>query len=343
MYQNDNIQFNDFMTKYLKAISGQIFELEKRRYFLLFQLIFVMSITVLFLIWLYIKIDISSVGIFVFIFPFLYMFINYVIKQYSKFIKERIIYKVLEECLNIKSTSENPDILKSGLCHSIDSIYRIDDCFEMTYKNLECKIAELEIRATGKNINEDDNFKGVVIQFPNNKKLNGKVIIKSKRKNSLLIIILIGLLLIGIMMIFFLLSLGTNIHEIFTTIFPIVFFPTLIFGIILFTSIKKKNIQTTIGSEGFRKEFDIYADNISEAEMEVTPKLISKFLNFKSRFRNKSIFCSFYYDEILFAINGGNDLFEIGNLLVPINKSRTVYKFYNDINMLYEVMDYFFQ
>lgn len=354
MYQDDNIQFNNFMRVYHNTIRWQYPEIERMRWFLLSLEILLTVVTVWILIKVYNFFDAAyswasalptliAVGIFILI-PAVCIFI-YIYQKYRAYLKEKITYQVLKEFFNIETITETPDVLNCGLWPSLYSIIKIYDCFKMTYKNLECKIVELVIGKTGKNRDYYDleyYFDGVVIQFSNNKKLNGKIIIRSKKKINLSGIIFVGSLLINLTAMFIILSLGYNIREAFSAIFPVLFLPMLISGIQCFYSKEKKNIQTT-GSEGFRKHFDVYADNISELEMEVTPKLISKFFNLKSRFRNKPISCSFYEDKILFAIYGGNNLFEIGNLLVPINKSKTVYRFYNDINMIYEVMDYFFQ
>lgn len=344
MYQNKDVRFQDFMTKYVNAISEKFPELERTRRNLLLQSIFVIIIAVLIMIILYKLLGAAAISYFILISILPLICIYHIIRKYSKYIKNNVLHNVLEECFNIKLISEIPDVLRCGLWPNEYSILKIDDCFKMVYKNLECKIYELIIGATSNNSNFDRNFRGVVIQFSNNKKLNGKVMIRSKKRIGLFVILFIGELLLGIIITLLLLSMGMNIDEIVNTIIPIVLFPAAIILIIMVFSLNdKKNIQKTIGSEEFRKYFDVYADNTSEAEIEVTSKLITKFFNFKSRFKDKSIACSFYEDKILFAINGRDDLFEIGNLFVPINKSKTVYKFYNDVNMLYEVMDYFFR
>ena len=351
MYQDDNIQFNNFMRVYHNTIRWQYPEIERMRWFLLSLEILLTVVIVWILIKVYNFFDATyswasagvtffAICIFILI-PAVCLFIC-IYQEYRTYLKKKITYQVLKECFNIETITEAPDVLNCGLWPSFCSITKINDCFEMTYKNLECKIVKLEIRKTGKTVDFNDleyDFNGVVIQFPNNKKLNGKVIIRSKKKINLAGLILIGFLLINLTTMFIILSLGYNIREAFSAIFPVLFLPMLISGIQYFYFKEKNNIQT-IGSEGFRKQFEVYADNAFEADIVLTQKLISKFLNFKSRFRNKPISCSFYEDKILFAIYGGNNLFEIGNLLVPINKSRTVYKFYNNIKMLYEIIDY---
>lgn len=336
MLVND-VRFDEFMNKYMKAVSPQYKELEETRHFFLAQGVFVLFISAVFLISFYNSFIESYWGI-IFLFIILVLLVGYLVyicQKYRKYLKEKILYKVMQECFSAKLISEEPNIFESGLWSKKDLyISRIGDCFKMMYKNLECKIYELTLSSIDKKI---VNFNGVVIQLPNNKKLNGIVKFKSKKPLNILFV---SIIITYLMIMAFLILSADNTMKIINIFFvTIAFFVFLIF--LKYT--EEARFQKKINATDFQKDFEVYADDISDAKAEATPKLITKIYHFKSRFKRKSISCSFYDDKILFAVNGGIDLFEIGNLLVPINKPMAVLNFYNDINILYEIMDYLFK
>lgn len=337
MLVND-VRFDDFMTKYHKVISPQYNELEETRHSFLIQGAIVFFAFVFFLIYICSVFPDSSFGI-VLLFTILLFPVGYVIyicQTYRKYLKEKILYKVMRECFSIELISEEPNIFESGLW-SQENLYisRIGDCFKMMYKNLECKIYELTLSSRKKN-RFIHSFNGVVIQFPNNKKLKG--IVKFKSKNSFNLLLLESIIIYTVITVL-ILCVVDNYSKIL-----IIFFLTLVFVVFL-TFLKyfeEARFQKKINSTDFKNDFEVYADDISDAKAEATPKLITKIYHFKSRFKRKAVSCSFYGDKVLFAVNGGLDLFEIGNLIVPIDKPMAVYNFYKDVNMLYEVMEYFF-
>ena len=339
MYTENDVRFDDFMAKYLKVISPQYNELEETRYFFGVQGVCVLFISALFLILFYNFFFESYLGIiFLFILPLLLVgYAVYICHKYRKYLKKKILYKVMQECFSIKIISEEPKIFESGLWSKEDLyISRIGDCFKMIYKNLECKIYELTLSSKNKNWSIC-RFNGVVIQLPNNKKLNG--IVKFKSKNSFNLLLLASIVTYAIILLF-LFCFGDNTIKILN-----IFFVTLAFLVFLvfLKYAEQSRYEKKINSMDFKNDFEVYADDISDAKTEVTPKFITKIYHFKSRFKGKSVSCSFYDDKILFAVNGGIDLFEIGNLVVPINKPMAVYNFYKDVNMLYEIMDYLFK
>lgn len=337
LYNDD--QFHIFMNKYIKAISKQYEELEQKRILFLLQAVIILLVSVLFLINFYNSLTYSYFGlVLLFIIPVLVVgYVVYICQKYRKYLKKKILYKVMQECFSIELISEEPNIFESGLWSQEDLyISRIGDCFKMIYKNLECKIYELTL--SSKNNNQfSDFFNGVVIQFPNNKKLNGIVKFKSKNSFNLKLFSSILLYIVIMVLVFYI---GNNYSKIF-----IMFFLTLTFLVVLIflNYMEESRFQKKINSTDFKNDFEVYADDISDAKAEATPKFITKIYRFKSRFKRKSVSCSFYDDKILLAVNGGFDLFEIGNLLVPINKPTAVYNFYNDVNILYEIMDYLFK
>ena len=335
MQLNNDDKFQDFMKKYDKAISEQLAKLEAVRQKLLSRDMIVLFISVILFFFIYIIFPDSNFWV-VLLFILLLFSVGYAVyinQEYKKYLKRKILHKVLRECFDIQLISEEPNIFESELWSKKDLyISRVGDCFKMLYKNLECKIYELTLSSIDKKI---INFNGVVIQLPNNKKLNGVVKFKSKNSIDLLLSVVSIIYVIILLAIFHFADENVKLLN--------AFFITLVF-IAVFMFLKSIiDSPITINPEDFKRDFEVYADNISDAKLEATPKLITKIYRFKSRFKGKAISCSFYDDKILLAVNGGFDLFEIGNILIPINEQEAVNNFYNDINMLYEVMDYFFE
>lgn len=359
MRLNNDDKFQDFMTKYIDVISGKISELEKKRYILLFQDVF-LSIFFSIVTFLILRTG-GQAGVFISIiimplFPCVYTI--KAINKYSQYIKENVLYNVLNECFNIKPITEKPDFSKSGLWPFGGYIIKTDvdfqgDWFEMTYRNLKCKVYEILVSNMIGN-NRINYFKGVVIEFSNNKRLLGNVMIENKKEltfnllhnNKLgvfnFIFIAIGIILMSVLPgspFFFFKDFFENKMEAFIVLGALLIS---IFLIIKYVIIKRR-LKVNMEMDEFKKFFTVYADYKFESETEVTPYLMQKLINFKNRFKHKMIRCSFYEDKVLLAINNGEDLFEIGNLLIPIYKSKSVYKFYRDINMLYDIMNYFFK
>ncbi len=110
MYQDDNARFQDFMTKYVSAISEKFPELERTRRKLLLQGIFIIIITVLIMIILYLLMDSAAIGFYILILILPGFYIYSLPKIYSKYIKNNILHKVLEECCNIRLISEEQEI-----------------------------------------------------------------------------------------------------------------------------------------------------------------------------------------------------------------------------------------
>ena len=337
MYQDDNARFKDFMTKYVNAISEKFPELERTRLKYLFWNISIICIAILVMIILYKLMDSAAIVYYILILVFPIFSICYLSELYSKYIKNRILYKVLEECCNIKSVSGEQDITERNL-GSKNSIPQILDCFEMEYNNLKYKIFKLVFVPKD---NFWDTFKGVVIQIPNHKFLNGDIIIKPKDNSHpllyilLTIVVIANLILLGIICFFG----KANLKQFLEILVPLL---VIIFLVVKYI-IDKKDLKRNIGSREFKYYFNIFADDLSESQMEINDILMEKMCNFKSKFHCKSISCIFHEDKMFLAINRNNDFFEIGNLFIPINKSKTVYKFYRDINMLYKIIDYFSQ
>ena len=68
---------------------------------------------------------------------------------------------------------------------------------------------------------------------------------------------------------------------------------------------------------------------------------MEKFMNLRTAFGAKNAKCSFNNDKITFAITTDKNLFEIGNLNQSLLDYKNFNKLYNEINAIYEIIDYF--
>ena len=63
--------------------------------------------------------------------------------------------------------------------------------------------------------------------------------------------------------------------------------------------------------------------------------------NLKTAFGAKKVKCSFFGNQIMFAISTKKNLFEIANINTPLTDPRTVNELYNELSAIYKMISYF--
>ena len=193
-------------------------------------------------------------------------------------------------------------------------------------------------------------FKGIAICIPIYKKVSSQTIVTSKFDanihNSELSIIKMFLFSFGWLLaalifgIWWWKSLPDDTRLFICIIIAIIYCITY-FYIAVITMQEERNLKVNLEYTEFDKNFNLYSENKTEAEKIVTTALIERLQNLQTAFGTKNIKCSFFDDKVMFAISTNKDLFELGNLFVPLTDKRQIETFYKELSSIYNMIDYF--
>ena len=269
---------------------------------------------------------------------------GYFSKKFKQDIKE-ICKPTFAKCFNNLRWKDSEDFdseiyRRSGLFSSFNR-EEYDDIFTITHDGVKIKVIETHLEdehGSGKNRRIINVFKGVVIIFPSNKRVKAQTIVTTKGdkniRNSITgitaSVITSSLLLIGF-------------------IFVRDFFNIFIYGAVLlifafsYINQKRNNKMRDVKLEDveFDKRFQVASEDQLEARYLITPAFMDRLKGLQTGFGTEKIKCSFFNDKIMFAISTKEDLFEVGNLFVPLNDSKQMTKFFNELTSILEMVDYF--
>ena len=261
-------------------------------------------------------------------------------KKKLKFACEPIFKKCFNE---LKWDSENYDkniLVESNLFSSFNREY-YDDIFTITHKGVNVKVVEVhlqDVQGSGKSRRVYDVFKGVVIVLPSNKTVKAQTVVTTKGdrnvNNSLtgLHVTLLTLL--------FLTVLGIVFRNVFNSaIYGLFFIWALIYYFI--RSRKNKFQGVKLEDVEFDRKFQVISEDQLEARYLVTPAFMDRLKGLQTAFGTQKVKCSFFDDQIMFAISTNEDLFEVGSLFVPLGKSKQINKFFNELNSILNLVDHF--
>ncbi len=282
-----------------------------------------------------------------------YVFRN-TVEKFKKLVKTTCL-KDFEKELSIKWSSKNT---RKNLPFEISDIFpaynkiEYDDTINGKYLDTEFDVQEIKMIMEGSK-ERSTVFQGIVICIPSNKTVNAQTIITSKRdtaiRNRIMpipLMILLGLvfLFIGILGLKMVLS-GSLTHSIFKAFFYsiIAIVTAIVLFIMIIVQIKNEHRLQKVKLEDleFDKKFNINSENQIEARYLVTTAFMDRFQNLQTAFGTQNIKCSFFDDKVMFAISTNKDLFEIGNLFVPLTDKKQVEKFYEELSSIYNIIDYF--
>ena len=248
--------------------------------------------------------------------------------------------------LNNQMVISNAKLDKSGL-FGMYSDRRVDDEFVGEFNGVPFKISETEVwyeSGSGKYKIGCPVFKGVVISFKLNKTIKNRTIVATKgdliKRNSywvlyILLIMVMFSILIGCVQFIALDPVGS--------IVAIAIVLALLF-VICYASMGSKGKplnEVTLEDPRFCKKFNAYSSDQVEARYLLTTAFIERFQNLNTAFGAKKAKCSFFDDEIMFAISMDDNLFEIGALYKSLTDPSAIQKFYNELSSIYDMIDYF--
>ena len=279
-------------------------------------------------------------------------------KAFKNKLKDSECIKSIYKLLNIQKFDVNKDyswqrlLVNSKLFAKFnDTVF--DDCFKgsidgVNYAMIECEL--INHKNKGENNESITVFKGLVVSFDFNKPINADTIIKSKKDEdvnntlfsshaiiSALLLILafavIYVLMFGSLDVFSYLSFSA-----FTVPFVI---PIILLIIAIILSKKNKMQKVKLEDWDFDKRFDVLSTSQVEARYLITPSFMERLKSLETAFGAKNLKCSFFEDNIMFAISTRKDLFEFGSLYHSIKNSKAVEEVYNQIKSIQDMIKHF--
>lgn len=223
-----------------------------------------------------------------------------------------------------------------------------DDQFTGQYKNVETDISETHLQyesGSGKNRHVHTVFKGVIVKFKSNKTVKSKTIVADKNSlcnrsgAGLRFLVIYGFALIAIISMFVLNSSSIDISEILIILAHLAGF--IIFAVLCVFFGRRKLKTLKLEDVNFDKRFVVQSADEVEGRYLVTPSFMERFLNLKTAFKGNNASCSFYNDNIMFAISTNKNLFEIGNLFHRLDDPKQAQIFFNEISSILMLVDYF--
>ena len=187
-------------------------------------------------------------------------------------------------------------------------------------------------------------FKGVVISFKSNKKIKNRTIVQTKgdltEKSGYWIVV--AWCIPWLFVLFVWLLEGGMSAKTWMILLGIIVF-ALVFNWIRKDINKEKGSLDRVKLEDprFEKNFEAYSSDQVEARYLLTTGFIERFQKLNTAFGTHKAKCSFFGNEIMFAISTKKNLFEIGSMFKSLNNPESINEFYNELSSIYQMIDYF--
>lgn len=222
------------------------------------------------------------------------------------------------------------------------------DAFKGKYKDVTFQISETEMlyeSGSGKNRTVVTIFRGVIIKFKSNKDIKATTIIATKgdknikNRYSIPVLGVLG----GWICCFF----SDNMN--FTTgplLWFVILFVCLAVIVICIDKFSKGSNEfdfeeIKLEDPEFTKKYRAYSTDQVEGRYLITPAFMQRFKNIQTAFGTNKVKCSFYGDNLMFAISTRRNLFEIGNLFRSLNNPKQMTAFFNELSSILSLIDYF--
>lgn len=273
-------------------------------------------------------------------------------KQYKKKIIKG--FKEIVEMHWIKKPTINKTELEmSGLFASFDYL-DTDDCFRGTYKDIEYAIQECTLTQ-----NESAfwlAFKGIVVQFSSNKRFKGNTLISTKNdfniKNIDLGTLIVSIIFLGLgiyltWIIFSYIYGQMTVYGEFNSTellvgLELLVIPVTAIGCLIWVYHKKLSLKKTkLEDIDFEKKYKVQTTDEIEARYLLTPSFMERLKNIQTAFETSNIKCAFSSDSLMLAIPTNKNIFEIGNLLTPLDNAQTFDRFFTELTSLLILIEHF--
>ena len=225
-----------------------------------------------------------------------------------------------------------------------------DDSFVGVYKGVEYKVQETYLYSVqgGSKKLFWPVFDGVVITFDCNKEIKNKTIVTFKgdinvRNTNPIVFGFIVLYVICCLPLFVMYISNGDFIPLFD--FSIFIFIVFVVGLLVyrFCGLKGSEKLTRIRLEDpvFDRKYNAYSSDEIEGRYLLTTAFMERFKNLHTAFGSYRAKCSFYDNKIMFSISTVRNLFEVGNLFLPVNNVRASNKFLAEISAIFDLIDYF--
>ncbi len=227
---------------------------------------------------------------------------------------------------------------ESSLFWDINIKY-LDDEFKGTYKDVPFHIYEMEIHPFEHYNSKLFSFNGIVISFKYNKKIKNRTIVTTERniiKKEYSIVQPI------IEIIYAVSAIALSFQFKSFLLFLYAFILAALIVALLATRKKEEPLnKITLEDTKFNKKFNVFSSDEVEARYLVTPLFMELLNNLQTSFGVKKLKCSFFDDNLMIAISTKRDLFEIGDIRVPVDNPKFILNFYKELSSIYKMVEYF--
>ena len=293
-------------------------------------------------------------------------------KDFKQYLKRKCNALILKKFNldTIRGIAFSNDILRKSNLFSSYSYQEPDDVICGCYDDVNYKIVETKLVAkTSKS--SIDVFSGVIISFPTNKFFKTETLVTSKGDENIrnyqtnlkfaIKLMLFGSFILAVLLalvfLFFdvksMLDSGASIESLimkFASDYDLWIVSTLeiVLPLIIILCIaiplnrqRKKMQEAKLEDIDFDNRFNVYTKDQVEARYLLTPSFMERLKSVETSFGTKGIKCSFFEDTIMLAIPTNKDLFELGSLYCPIQKSKEIAKTYDQIKSIQNLIKHF--
>jgi hypothetical protein len=225
-----------------------------------------------------------------------------------------------------------------------------DDIFDGIYKDVKFHIEEVCLINSRSKQSFNDVFKGIIIIMPSNKTFQTQTIISSKGDGNVynlqpnaifsIIVTVVGMVICAILAAKSVQKSLTG--EVIEIIIGLIFGLVTLGWLIIDTVRKSKRYQKIkLEDINFDKQFVVSSEDQVEARYLVTTAFMERLQNLQTAFGTKDIKCSFFDNNVMFAISTEKDLFEFADLYTPLPNPNQINQLKQELMSIYDMIDYF--
>lgn len=242
---------------------------------------------------------------------------------------------------NISNISSD-DLINSKLFSSYN-IRKDDDLFNGTYNGVDFRLVETALyhrSNSGKKQSVTKVFKGVIAMFTSNKNFSGMTMIATKGDTTGK---LIPPWIFALFMTPLIISASMAVITEPLNLASYIAVFIVILSIVAYCYSKKQENLDIVKLEDteLNKHFNVYSTDQVESRYLLTPSFITRFKKLKTAFGTEKIKCAFFNNKIVFAISAKEDFFEVGDLYTSMNDPKAIFKLYNEITAIEDMIDHF--
>lgn len=276
-------------------------------------------------------------------------------------LKSKVMPKVIKSIGSIHHTTERnifneTNLMESTLFSRFNKI-ETDDSFCGTFGGVNYKISETELAVQGRK-SYFTSFKGVIVEFDSNKKINAKTTITTANDTDIgnkvpiaaiayMLSIIVALFIPLFQRLDFVIKDPRHLLIFLLMTLPAVVGVLIMIFVMLMLNKKqctdiynKNNKQIYLEDVKFAKKFKVFSEDEVEARYLVTTAFMERFLNLTTSFGAKKAKCAFFDDKVMFAISTRKNLFEFGSLFKSLNNLSNI-EFFNELMSILDMIDYF--